>query len=374
MKRLLLLILRYATLPLAVLYGLIVWLRNKLYDWGVSTAIGFNLPVISVGNLTVGGTGKTPHIEYLIELLLPDYKVATLSRGYRRRTRGFILANENTTAHDIGDEPFQYHAKFPSLTVCVAEERMTAIPQLLQRKPNLNIILLDDAFQHRSVKPGLNILLCDYNRMYTRDYIMPFGLLRESRRSAARANIIVVSKCPSNLSETERDALVREIAPLPHQPVFFSTMAYTRCYPLGAVTVADVPEPSVLLVTGIAQPESLLALAKSRYGFVHHLAYKDHHYFTRDDVDEMKAAFDHLPGQHKLVLTTEKDAARLQLIRELLEPLQWPIYVQAIGVEMLFNQQAAFNEHIAQFLAPYFTEPEPEPEHVDFTIIDPEIM
>lgn len=374
-KTFLLNVLRYATLPLALLYGVIVWLRNKLYDWGLSSSISFSLPVISVGNLTVGGTGKTPHIEYLIELLLPQYRVATLSRGYRRRTRGFLLANEKSTAHDIGDEPFQYHAKFPSLTVCVAEERMTAIPELLQRKPNLDIILLDDAFQHRSVKPGFNILLNDYNRLYTRDYIMPFGLLRESRKAAQRADCIVVSKCPSNLNETERDALLREIAPLPHQQVFFSTMAYTRCYPLGAVTIADLPEPSVLLVTGIAQPESLLALAKSRYGFVHHLAYKDHHYFTRDDVDEMKAAFDNLPGQHKLVLTTEKDAARLQLIRDLLEPLQWPIYVQAIGVEILFNQQDKFNELIQQYLTPYFPEPENiEPESFNYTIVDPEII
>lgn len=376
MKTFLLNVLRYATLPLALLYGIIVWLRNKLYDWGLSSSIQFSLPVISVGNLTVGGTGKTPHIEYLIELLLPQYRVATLSRGYRRRTRGFLLANEQSDAHDIGDEPFQYHAKFPKLRVCVAEERMTAIPQLLQRQPNIQLILLDDAFQHRSVKPGLNILLSDYNRMYTRDYIMPFGLLRESRKAAQRADVIVVSKCTEALSETERDALLQEIAPLPHQQVFFSRMAYTRCYPLGQLS-ANLDEPcSVLLLTGIAQPEPLLELARSRYAFVHHLAYKDHHYFKRDDVEEMKAAFESMPGDNKFILTTEKDASRLHLIRDLLEPMGWPIYVQAIGVEILFHQEDAFQQVVHDYLSPYFIEPEAELEtNFDInTIIDPEIL
>ena len=374
MKRILLNLLRYATLPLALLYGIIVWFRNKLYDWGVSTSIGFNLPVISVGNLTVGGTGKTPHIEFLIEHLLPHYQVATLSRGYRRRSRGFLMANAESNAHDLGDEPYQYHAKFPRLQVCVAEERMTAVPQLLQRRPDIQVILLDDAFQHRSVKPGLNILLSDYNRMYTRDYIMPFGLLRESRKAAQRANMIVVSKCPANLSEDERKALTNEINPLPHQQLFFSTMAYTRCYPLGSVTVPDLAKASVLLLTGIAQPEPLLAYAQSHYPFVHHLAYNDHHYFNRDNIEEIQTAFNNLPGNEKIILTTEKDAARLQAIAPLITPLHWPVYVQAIGVEILFNQEHAFLQHITEFVAPYYPEPQPEeePELPNYTIIDPE--
>ena len=200
MKSLILSLLRYISLPFALLYGIVVAIRNYFYDSGIFSSIEFSLPVICVGNITVGGTGKSPHIEYLIELLKPAYQVATLSRGYKRYSRGFKIADASSNARDIGDEPFQFKAKYPSVEVCVAEERMTAIPQLLQQKPHIDLILLDDAFQHRTVKAGMNILLTDYHRLYTRDHIMPFGLLRESRKAAKRAQIIVVSKCPHDLT------------------------------------------------------------------------------------------------------------------------------------------------------------------------------
>ncbi len=184
-------------IPVFLLYGLVLWIRNRLYDNGVLTSVEFDLPVIAVGNLSVGGTGKTPHVEYLIRLLKGPYNIATLSRGYNRRTKGFLLAKADTTAADIGDEPMQFHRKFPGITVCVGEERMLAVPELLGERPETQVILLDDAFQHRSIKPGLNLMVTDYSRLFTRDHVVPFGRLREGRKGYHRANGIIVRQMPA---------------------------------------------------------------------------------------------------------------------------------------------------------------------------------
>ena len=201
--------------PFSLLYGLVMWTRNRLYDNKVLNAVEFDLPVIAVGNLSVGGTGKTPHVEYLIRLLKDRFHIATLSRGYNRRTKGYLLADENSTASQLGDEPMQFHQKYPDISVCVGEERMLAIPQLLMERPDTQTILLDDAFQHRSVKPGMNIMITDYSRRFTKDHVVPFGRLREGRKGYERANCIIVSKCPPHLSETEKNAIRQEINPLP---------------------------------------------------------------------------------------------------------------------------------------------------------------
>lgn len=350
MKSLILSVLRYISLPFALLYGIIVAIRNKFYDSGIFTSIEFSLPVICVGNITVGGTGKSPHIEYLIELLKPVYQIATLSRGYRRHTRGFKIANENSNARDIGDEPFQFKAKYPGIEVCVAEERMTAIPQLLQNKPRIEVILLDDAFQHRTVRAGMNILLTDYHRLYTRDYIMPFGLLRESRKASRRAQIIVVSKCPEDLSNEQKNALIEEIKPEESQSIFFSSIRYTGFYPLSNNTANYNKDSDVLMVCGIANPAPLIEKLNKDFKKIYPLTFKDHHYFTTDDIEEMKDAFNHIPSENKIIVTTEKDAARLMLQKDKLAEYNLPIYVQSIGIEFLFKEGEKFNHIISAYI------------------------
>jgi tetraacyldisaccharide 4'-kinase len=350
MKSLILSLLRYISLPFALLYGVVVAIRNKFYDNGIFTSIEFSLPVICVGNITVGGTGKSPHIEYLIEYLKSTYKIATLSRGYKRYTRGFRIADEKSNARDIGDEPFQFKAKYPSIEVCVAEERMTAIPQLLQKRPQLEVILLDDAFQHRTVKAGLNILLTDYHRLYTRDYIMPFGLLRESKTAAKRAQIIIVSKCPTHLTIDEKQKLIEEIKPENNQTIYFSAIEYKNIYPLSETHHSYNSETEILLVCGIANPDPLIEKLSSEFKKVYPLTFKDHHYFTYDDIEEVKEAFDHITSTNKMIITTEKDASRLMLLQDKITAYQLPIYIQSIGIQFLYNEAESFNEEVITFI------------------------
>ncbi len=349
-KKTILSLLKYLVLPFALLYGLVVWIRNKMYDWKLISSIKFSLPVICVGNITVGGTGKSPHIEYLIELLSGQYQLATLSRGYRRYTRGFKIADVSTNARDIGDEPYQFMAKYPQITVCVAEERMTAIPFLLQNRPGIQIILLDDAFQHRTVRAGLNILLSDFDRLYTRDHVMPFGLLREGRGGAQRAEIIIVTKCPPDLSTGERDRLGNEIAPQPNQTLYFTTIHYKHIYPLTTVHQAFNNETKILLVTGIANALPLLQHLKNNFAEVFQLEYKDHHYFTFDDIDEINQAFQHIATDNKIIITTEKDASRLMLLKDKIFEYRLPFYAQAIHVDFLFDEGEKFNRQITSYV------------------------
>ncbi len=261
--------LKYLLYPFSLLYGLIMWLRNRLYDTSVLTAVEFDVPVIAVGNLSMGGTGKTPHVEYLIKLLKDLYPVATLSRGYQRSTKGYVLANAQTTANDIGDEPMQFHQKFPDIKVCVGEERMLAIPQLLGEAPDTRVILLDDAFQHRSVKPGLNVLITDYSRRFTKDHVVPFGYLRENRKGYKRADLIIVSKCPPGLSTAAARKIREEIKPLPGQQLYFTCLQYGDMYDLFTrEPILPDAGTTVLLVCGIARPQPLLEHLKQLYNNV----------------------------------------------------------------------------------------------------------
>ncbi|MEO6136920.1 MAG: tetraacyldisaccharide 4'-kinase, partial [Ginsengibacter sp.] len=246
---------RYILLPLSIVYGGVIWVRNKLFDKKILRSASFNFPIICVGNLAVGGTGKTPMIEYLVRLLKDEYKVATLSRGYKRKTKGFAIADINTSALDIGDEPMQIHEKFPDISVAVAEERVEGIPQLLQAEPQTQVILLDDAFQHREVNAGMNILLTDYNNLYTRDFLLPAGDLRDGKGSSERADIIIVTKCKPYLNEDEKQKLIKEINPLTHQKVFFTKIEYSIPYHLFSKEEKLMEQDSsVLLVCGIANP------------------------------------------------------------------------------------------------------------------------
>lgn len=357
-------VVRILLYPLALIYGVIIWMRNKMYDSGFFSSVEFSVPVITVGNLSVGGTGKTPHIEYLVTLLQYQYRVATMSRGYKRRTQGFLLADENTNALRIGDEPMQYHMKFPELVVSVAEERMIGIPALLQKRPEVEVILLDDAYQHRSVKAGVNILITDYSRPYYKDRILPMGRLRESRGAAKRADIVIVSKCPAALSENEAAEMRNKIAPLPHQQVFFSSISYGQAYTLFNREPVELKNKHIVLVCCIARPEPLVQHLQSTAAGVHILSYPDHHYFYSKDLEEIKAAYDNWDVADKVIVTTEKDAARLHLHREKLAEMNLPIVVLPITISFLLGGQQAFdmaiNRYVSHTIAANNEEPQAE--------------
>jgi tetraacyldisaccharide 4'-kinase len=299
---------RYILYPFSVLYGSIIGVRNKLFDKNILRSASFNFPLICVGNLALGGTGKTPMAEYLIRLLRQKYKVATLSRGYKRKTKGFAIADDTTTAIEIGDEPMQLHKKFPGITVAVAEERVVGIPQLLHSKPETQVIILDDAFQHREVRAGLNILLTDYRNLYTRDIILPAGDLRDVKSSSARAHIIVVTKCKSNLNEEEKQEIIEELKPLDSQEVFFTEVEYGVPYHLFTKEEKFLqPGSVILLICGIANPEPLKNIVATYGSNYETLVFKDHHIFNMDDLNNIKKQFSKIDSPNKMMLTTEKD-------------------------------------------------------------------
>ncbi len=296
-------------LPFALLYRMITDLRNYLFDIGYKKSVEFEVPVISVGNLIAGGSGKTPMIEYLIEKLHFTYSIATLSRGYGRKTRGFRLANDEDTAATIGDEPFQFYRKYKDkVSVAVGEERAVAIPEILFNKEDVNLILLDDAFQHRYVKPALNILITEFSRPFYKDQVLPMGLLRESRKGANRADVIVVTKCPAKLARDETEKIAQEIERYaPGKPVFFTQIKY------GAPVLAGEIESkaNILTLSGIGNPEPFEEYIKEKYNAKEGIRFADHHRYSGSDVQKIiDKALKYGPGT--VVLTTEKDYGRLQ--------------------------------------------------------------
>lgn len=332
---------RYLFLPFSLIYGIILYIRNWLFDKNYLKSATFNFPIICVGNLAVGGTGKTPMVEYLIRLLGDDYKLATLSRGYKRKTRGFGIANGDTTALEIGDEPMQFHIKYPNTTVSVGEERLAAIPQLLQERPDTQVIILDDAFQHRTVSAGLNILLTERKNLYSRDLWMPAGDLRDTRKSADRAQIIVVTKCRQELGFQKRDLIIKELAPKPNQSVFFTEIVYGQPYHLFSKEEYTItPQMDLLLVCGIASPKPLKEYLTSKVSTYDMLRYPDHHIFSIDDLEEIKKQFEKLRSSQKIILTTEKDSVRLMKFENELKT--YPIYVLPIEHRFLFNDADRF--------------------------------
>jgi len=336
--------------PLSLIYGVIVWLRNKLYDAGIISSVGFSVPVISVGNLSTGGTGKTPHIEYLIRLLQYEYKIATMSRGYKRRTQGFRLASAGTDASLIGDEPMQFFTKFPEILVSVCEDRMTGIPRLLGERPDIDVILLDDAYQHRSVKPGLNILITDYNKPFFKDYILPFGSLREARKAYQRADIIIVSKCPERIDDQQKATIRSSIKPLPHQLVFFTGISYSQPYDFfTGKPVSLSKDMHAVLVSGIAKPEPLMARLEKETGAVHLLRYPDHHYFTSANLEEIRQTFTGWDVANKIIATTEKDATRLAIYSDAIR--SWGILLVVVPVQVHFLENgSAFADCVLQYI------------------------
>lgn len=338
--------------PFALLYGIGISLRDFFYRKELLKGVEFNVPVIAVGNLTVGGAGKSPHIEYLIRLLNDYIEVATLSRGYKRKTKGFLEVQSNMTAETAGDEPLQFKRKFPEIVVTVSESRTFGIPEIVKRHPRNQVVLLDDAFQHRSVKPGLNILLTEYRYPFTQDFLLPVGRLREWRSAYQRADIIVVSKCPRQLGTTERDALLQEIRPFPYQKVYFSTFSYQNPYYLfnPAQQVQLGPEFDVLLISAIARTEYLTEYLEEQVKEVFSLEYEDHHFFTNFDISHLKRTFDALENPWKIILTTEKDGMRLELHRNFLLEHRLPVFVLPVEVEFLFGDGLKFDQQIREYL------------------------
>lgn len=338
--------------PFSLLYGAGIWLREWMYRQGLLKSIAFSLPIISVGNLSVGGSGKTPHIEYLIRLLRDYLEVATLSRGYRRKTHGFLEVAPRMNAEQVGDEPLQFKRKFPDIMVTVAENRVDAVPQIVGARPDIELILLDDAFQHRAIQPGMQILLTEYERPFTRDWLLPSGRLREWRKGYRRADIIIVSKCPPDLSAEQAGALRREIAPLPQQQVYFSYYEYQAPYYLfdGRYRLNWHPELEVLLISAIAGTDYLKQYLQDKIAGIHSLEYADHHFFTKYDMANLDRGFRELESKQKIILTTEKDATRLLLHQDFLKAQRLPIFVLPIEVRFLFDEGAAFDARIREFL------------------------
>ncbi|MGV3588641.1 MAG: tetraacyldisaccharide 4'-kinase [Adhaeribacter sp.] len=300
----------YPLLPFSLLYAGITRARNWLYDQQVYASYKFPVPVISVGNLTVGGTGKTPHVEYLVRLLQPR-KIAILSRGYKRKTTGFVLADKSASAASIGDEPYQYTQAFPEVTVAVCEDRVVGIQKLLALTPPPAVILLDDAFQHRPVQPHLNLLITDYYRLFYQDYVLPAGRLREGRAGAARADIILVSKTPANITQAEKENIRQEIQAYarPQVPIFFTAYAYQP--PVNFGKPAQLAR-KVVLVTGIAQPQPLLNyLTTQGFNLLKHFNYPDHYAFKPQDIQEISNFVKTQTTEPVSILTTQKDWTKL---------------------------------------------------------------
>lgn len=341
---------RFLLFPFALLYGVIIWLRNLLYDKNIFKSTSVNLPIICVGNLSVGGTGKSPMVEYLIELLQHNFQLATLSRGYKRKTKGYALANEQSTALEIGDEPMQFHLKYPHITVAVGEERLEAIPQILQDRPQTEVIILDDGFQHRAIKAGFNILLTAQKNLFTNDFFLPTGDLRDEIRSYKRADVIIVTKCEPGITEQEKNEIITDIDPLPHQHIFFSAIEYGTPYHILH------PEQEfqlhknlqVLMLTGIANTEPLKKHILQQSYTYEKIAFSDHHIFSIDDLTEISTRFKSMDHEQKIIITTEKDAVRLVKFRDELEQL--PLYVLPIRHRILFNEEEKLKQSVFSFI------------------------
>ncbi len=297
-------LLRKLLFPFSLLYGAVVHLRNFLYDRNILISKKFDTTTICIGNLTVGGTGKTPMTEFLIELLQPHYTIAVLSRGYRRKSAGFVLANESTSVEKLGDEPFQIHQKFKDITVAVDANRREGIKKLSEQvSPNL--ILLDDAYQHRKVKPDFSLLLTSFGNLYVDDWYLPTGNLRDSKKAAGRADIIIVTKCPKDLSKDDQEQIKKKLKPKKHQKVLFSYFEYDNMVhgQLDHLEVEELKGRKITLVTGIANPVPLVNHLKDIGLDLDHLAFGDHHFFSEREVETLK--------RKEIVVTTEKDYVRL---------------------------------------------------------------
>ncbi|MGD0711597.1 MAG: tetraacyldisaccharide 4'-kinase [Bacteroidales bacterium] len=342
---------KFILFPFSFIYGFTVAVRNILFDLNFFKTHSFNLPIITVGNLSYGGSGKTPTVEYLIRLLTGKINVATLSRGYKRRTKGFVLADSSSLISDIGDEPKQFKSKFSEITVAVCEDRCAGVNQLLKKNKDLGCIILDDAFQHRSIKAGLNILLTDYNNLYTDDYVLPSGSLREFRSGAKRADIIIVTKCPRTLSETGRKVITGNIAPKAHQQVFFSYIDYLPMLPLNNDTEKSVDKfDSILLFSGIANTKPLEEYLHAKKYEVISMHYGDHYKYSNSDLLKIRESFNNFAANHKIILTTEKDKMRIETYEQKEALKDLPVFYIPIMTDFFPSDKEMFNKIIIDYV------------------------
>jgi len=324
-----------------------------MYDSGFLQSEEFAFPVICVGNIAVGGTGKTPHCEYLIDLLKKDYKIALLSRGYKRKSKGFLVAGPSSTVDDIGDEPLQISRKFSDIIVTVDRDRVNGVLTILEKYPDINVIILDDAFQHRSITPGFSILLTDYSNLLTRDYMLPFGDLRERKENMRRADMILVTKCPKNLSPIERRLIVKDINKSPYQNLYFTTITYQDPMPVfegQTQTPLSGPDCGIVLVTGVANPDPIKDYLDKKYKEVVHLSYPDHYGFTENDINDIISAYNSLNRKNKYMFTTEKDAIRLREFINIAEPLKTASFYVPIGIAFLNEDKNEFDNIIIDYV------------------------
>ena len=341
-------------LPLSWLYGLGVKIRNMLFEIGILHSESFDVPVISVGNITVGGTGKTPHVEYLIDLLKDKAKVAVLSRGYKRRTRGFVIADDKATVRTVGDEPLQMKRKYGNdITVAVDRKRCHGIRQLISEENDIDVILLDDAFQHRYVKPGVNILLVDYHRLIIYDKLLPAGRLREPLSGKNRADIVIVTKCPHDLKPMEYRVITKAMNLFPFQRLYFTCLDYKNITPVfgGEERPLDSigKDCHILLLTGIASPRQMIEDLSPRCSNITPLTFGDHHAFTSSDVNLINNKFAAMP-KPKMIITTEKDATRLIGLEGLGEEVRSAMYALPVKIRFMLEQEESFNEKIIGYV------------------------
>ncbi len=342
--------------PFSLLYGIFVYIRNQLYDLNILKSHEFDVPVISIGNITVGGTGKTPHVEYLINLLGDNFKVAALSRGYKRKTRGFRWVKTDSSFTDVGDEPLQVKKKFPKIAVTVCENRVKGAEQLLRQddEKTPDVILLDDAFQHRRISSGINILLIDYNRQIKEDLLLPAGRLRESASQMRRANIIIFTKCPGEVTPIMRRILQKEVRLKPYQDLFFTTFAYDKIEPVfsGKELPDDFYEKQsfgILIVTGIAFPRLIPEYLKKFSSETEVLTYPDHHNYSKEDIQTIMQKYEALKKERKIIITTEKDAVRFMGLTGLEESFREALYYLPVKVKFLDDEGKLFNKKIFCF-------------------------
>lgn len=343
-------------IPLSWLYGIGVGFRNQLFNIGLLKQQDYDIPIISVGNITVGGAGKTPHVEYLIRLLKDKVKVAVLSRGYKRKTHGYVLANDSSTVTDIGDEPYQMKQKYQDVHIAVDKKRVDGIAHITgdAETNDTDVILLDDAFQHRYVKPGINILLVDYHRLIIYDKLLPAGRLREPQSGKNRADIVIITKCPKDLKPMEFRVLTKAMNLYPYQSLYFTTIEYESLTPLFAKEKSTIEKEAlgdkhVMLITGIASPKQIIIDLKPHVKEMTTLAFSDHHQFKSKDIMKINETFNAIKGE-KIIVTTEKDATRLEQLEGLSEEVKQNLYVLPIKVKFMINQEEEFNDKIIDYV------------------------
>jgi len=343
---------RILMLPLTILFGIGVGFKDLVYRTGLLKGVQFSLPVISVGNLNVGGTGKTPHVEYLIRLLSPYLPIGVMSRGYKRKTSGFLMVKPRMSSREVGDEPLIYARKYSNVAVSVSESRALGIPKLLQEYPQIRAIILDDAFQHRSVEPSFNILLTEYSNPFYRDWLLPSGSLREFRSGYHRADIIVVTKCPPELTEEEHSKVLRQINPDPGQHVYFTRYAYGDPYSFFQPGLRKKIEKQhdILAVCGIARSEYLEEYLTGVAGTANILKFADHHDFSANDIATIARYADNMESPDKMIITTEKDAVRLSSLIPEIRNHNLELWILPVQVQFLFDQERYFNKVIQDFL------------------------